>query len=86
MVGDKGDLKLRVWLSAEAEGPDLLVVRCLEQLSRGVAGNEHRGCSLSDHCPDRTLIEVQLTPGRGGVGQPEQPGRGAVPYPVEVKT
>ena len=34
MVGDMGDLKLRVWLSAEAEGPDLLVVRCLQQRFR----------------------------------------------------
>src|SRR5271165_3193738 len=31
MVGDMGDLKLRVWLSAETAGPDLLVVRCLQQ-------------------------------------------------------
>jgi hypothetical protein len=31
MVGDMGDLKLRVRLAAEAEGPDLLVVRCLQQ-------------------------------------------------------
>jgi hypothetical protein len=34
MVGDMGDLKLRVWLSAEAEGPDLLVVRRLQQRFR----------------------------------------------------
>jgi len=31
MVGDMGDLKLRVRLAAEAEGPDLLVVRCFQQ-------------------------------------------------------
>src|SRR5271165_6876559 len=34
MVGDMGDLKLRVRPSAEAERPDLLVMRCPQQRFR----------------------------------------------------